>query len=661
MAEARAADRASMPGYSAETMSTGLMRAADMAQQHRVAEAKSMADFGQYRTLDLAQKARAQENESMTAYNNARSALLDTIAGTESPGYNVMYGGSTFTDFTDHPRVAHEITVGPNAGLTSTAAGKYQFLSSTWDRVAAELGLTDFTPASQDKAALHLAAQDYKAATGRNLDADLAAGNIGNIAKGLSGTWTSLPGGIEATTTVDRFTRSYRSNLAERTNSPPSQVGSTPSPAGRFPSTTKAIPTTRSSFGDKYLGDGLALPDNVPVPTSRPTLGNGLPDEIGTVPTARPSPIASTFPARPAGLPTGLPAATVASTFPSRPEGLATGLPAAPAFQSDFPARPEGPASGLPAEDAAPSTFPARPEAPRSFEDKYLTPRTTNAVRPAGPASGLPAEDARPSSFPARPEGLATGLPSAPPSIFAARPEGLATGLPAARQQTTVAGRPEFTGPLPAAQRSPARALQDVRDIKGPVSMGGPGGIYVGGVPGGRSDQDVVPDAQTAGATAETPAPFNPPSTTPARSRSPNPYSAPADIEEKDTLGEKLLAGGLDVLGGLIPGVGTAVTAANLGLSLFGKDTIGERIADAIFDGDNQYQPGSTAQQNTSGGSRRRPRKSRFASKYLRPAGDDEAEDGETHVAETPYVDADGRPTPYQKWVEGRNYYPAQA
>jgi hypothetical protein len=53
--------------------------------------------------------------------------LLDTIAGSESPGYNTMYGGGQFEGFADHPRQAIPITSGPNAGKTSSAAGDISF------------------------------------------------------------------------------------------------------------------------------------------------------------------------------------------------------------------------------------------------------------------------------------------------------------------------------------------------------------------------------------------------------------------------------------------------------------------------------------------------------------------------------------------------------
>ncbi len=54
--------------------------------------------------------------------------LLDTIAGTESPGYNTVYGGGTVNDLSKHPNLTIPITNGSHKGETSSAAGRYQFL-----------------------------------------------------------------------------------------------------------------------------------------------------------------------------------------------------------------------------------------------------------------------------------------------------------------------------------------------------------------------------------------------------------------------------------------------------------------------------------------------------------------------------------------------------
>ena len=88
------------------------------------------------------------------------TALLQTIAFSElghsllaqsDRGYNVLFGGSKFDSYADHPR--KKITVN---GLTSTAAGRYQILERNYDLYRPLLSLPDFSPDSQDKIALRM-------------------------------------------------------------------------------------------------------------------------------------------------------------------------------------------------------------------------------------------------------------------------------------------------------------------------------------------------------------------------------------------------------------------------------------------------------------------------------------------------------------------------
>jgi muramidase (phage lysozyme) len=74
--------------------------------------------------------------------------------GTLRPGmdsYRVMFGGKLAKDLSRHPDLVNR-----SPGYASTAAGAYQFLTPTWAAAAKALGLKDFSPASQDKAALWL-------------------------------------------------------------------------------------------------------------------------------------------------------------------------------------------------------------------------------------------------------------------------------------------------------------------------------------------------------------------------------------------------------------------------------------------------------------------------------------------------------------------------
>jgi muramidase (phage lysozyme) len=142
-------------------------------------------------------------------------ALVRTIYGDESGGkYNVVYGGGTFdtSGGWKHPGIYNQITSGPNAGQRSSAAGAGQFLESTWNDVAKRYGLKDFSPANQDLATYYLAKEKY----GPDLDAVLASGDPNALAKvgqSLSGTWTSLPGGIESAGGTDRFVSAYQNAL----------------------------------------------------------------------------------------------------------------------------------------------------------------------------------------------------------------------------------------------------------------------------------------------------------------------------------------------------------------------------------------------------------------------------------------------------------------
>jgi muramidase (phage lysozyme) len=102
-------------------------------------------------------------------------------------GYRTMFTGKLFNNgFKDHPRITNSATVRGRT-IYSTAAGAYQFLTSTWDELARKLRLPDFGPASQDKAAVQLLKQcgalQY-----------VKEGNITEASKRATRIWASLPG-----------------------------------------------------------------------------------------------------------------------------------------------------------------------------------------------------------------------------------------------------------------------------------------------------------------------------------------------------------------------------------------------------------------------------------------------------------------------------------
>ena len=108
--------------------------------------------------------------------------FLDFLAKAEGADYDVVVGGSRFTDFRAHPRVVGLRTKeGP-----STAAGRYQITATTYDDIAPKLGITDFSPASQDRIALELIRR-------KGALEDIRSGNFQAAIDKLGGTWASLP------------------------------------------------------------------------------------------------------------------------------------------------------------------------------------------------------------------------------------------------------------------------------------------------------------------------------------------------------------------------------------------------------------------------------------------------------------------------------------
>lgn len=66
--------------------------------------------------------------------------------------YNVMQGGATFSSYADHPSFTMNYVTTNN----SHPAGAYQIQPGTWKEAQAALGLPDFSPDSQDAAAVYL-------------------------------------------------------------------------------------------------------------------------------------------------------------------------------------------------------------------------------------------------------------------------------------------------------------------------------------------------------------------------------------------------------------------------------------------------------------------------------------------------------------------------
>jgi muramidase (phage lysozyme) len=135
---------------------------------------KSLLDQSFYRARFAASTQRAERTSQITATSPASAlvrdprvrAMLDVLGFAEGTGnnYGKVVNGTvlraphnpdligrrniTIDDFSRHPNILVQV----RPGLNSTAAGRYQFLNSTWRG----LGMPDFSPASQDLAAVKL-------------------------------------------------------------------------------------------------------------------------------------------------------------------------------------------------------------------------------------------------------------------------------------------------------------------------------------------------------------------------------------------------------------------------------------------------------------------------------------------------------------------------
>lgn len=128
-----------------------------------------------------------QELEKALSNPNVRK-MLDVIANAEGVkhGYNTIFGNERSDDLKTHPNVKKEFTQTDGKKNSTTAAGRYQFLKGTWDKVSKKYGLTDFSPKNQDLAAVALI-------LGRGALGDVMKGDFTKAVSKLGGEWASLP------------------------------------------------------------------------------------------------------------------------------------------------------------------------------------------------------------------------------------------------------------------------------------------------------------------------------------------------------------------------------------------------------------------------------------------------------------------------------------
>ena len=153
-------------------------------------------------------------------------ALMRTITASEanvSRPYHVIYGGKLVDDLQEHPQLCVTIVAGPNRGNCTTAAGRYQMLDFTWDKTAKQYHpqpsgfwrwRTYSFEAEYQDAVVHNWLSDPDAWS-TDIPELLRQGQINDVLRLLSGTWTSLGYGIETNSMSGHLPQIYQNMLQE--------------------------------------------------------------------------------------------------------------------------------------------------------------------------------------------------------------------------------------------------------------------------------------------------------------------------------------------------------------------------------------------------------------------------------------------------------------
>lgn len=123
----------------------------------------------------------ALENINVWAFEKAIRLGEGT---SDDDGYRRIVGGELFDDFSRHPNKRVWIE---RYQVWSTAAGAYQIIFPTWTGLVRKYHFIDFTPDTQDLAAVALMA-------GRNALRDIMDGRFAEAVAKCSKEWASLPG-----------------------------------------------------------------------------------------------------------------------------------------------------------------------------------------------------------------------------------------------------------------------------------------------------------------------------------------------------------------------------------------------------------------------------------------------------------------------------------
>ena len=162
-------------------------------------QATELNEYGPYKPLEYKSASRGNSGKAAVegtpspsttgeGISNGWSRMSNVIKlgeGTQGEkGYTTMFTGSQFTDLSKHPA-----QINRSGDLASDAAGAFQFLSTTYNPAAKKLGITDFSPQSQEKVGKYLAQQ-------RGMDVNkihTTKESLGQALDKIAPEWASMP------------------------------------------------------------------------------------------------------------------------------------------------------------------------------------------------------------------------------------------------------------------------------------------------------------------------------------------------------------------------------------------------------------------------------------------------------------------------------------
>lgn len=174
--------------YEAGSYAGGWLATAESVLQSATEETAQFLEVISMGTLRLSAMRDVTAQDVANQNVQAFLRVLRRGEGTSGPnGYRTLFGGGLFESYAQHPNQKITRTFKNGLTVTSTAAGAYQFLKSTWDETARIMGLADFTPANQDRGAVGRIAA-------RGALADVKAGRFDVAIQKVAREWASMPG-----------------------------------------------------------------------------------------------------------------------------------------------------------------------------------------------------------------------------------------------------------------------------------------------------------------------------------------------------------------------------------------------------------------------------------------------------------------------------------